>query len=498
MNETTVKNETSLNHSLLSGSELLTSVEGGIIGKFDASRLCFVSVATDSRNVSAGSLFVPLIGENQDGHRFIPTALEAGAGVVFVTKSVYEANPELYEALSEKWPDVAFISVAHNMYALQAAAECYVKKFPTLIKCAVTGSSGKTTTKEIAVALLKQKFNVVSNKGNLNSETGLPLSVFQIRPEHNLALFEMGMNRVNEIGEIAKVLKPEYGIVTNIGTAHIGILGSREAIAAEKKKVFTYLDEKGVAVIPAGDDFADFLCEGVKGEILRYGFDTKTELKEGSAVLPSGIEFISDDGVDGTTFSVDGVKMTLALPGIYNFSNALGAIALARKLGVSPEQIKAGIESVSALGSRSHIIKGKCTILEDCYNANPDSMEKALEFCQSVKVKGRKIFVLGDMLELGDESEVAHAAMGAKAAKAGASLIIFVGKEMVSAYEAAEKLCDAECRLISVTAHDDQGMKEIASDIQDFAKEGDFIFLKGSNGIGLARLVPLLGESEDH
>lgn len=497
MSMTCETSKTSLNHSLLSGRELLSGVDGGIIGKFDADRLCFTSVATDSRNVVAGTLFVPLIGENQDGHRFIPGALEGGATVVFVTKSVYEANRELYEALSEKWPDVAFISVAHNMYALQAAAESYVKKFPNLIKCAVTGSSGKTTTKEIAVALLGQKYEVVSNKGNLNSETGLPLSVFQIRDEHTLALFEMGMNRVNEIGEIAKVLKPNYGIVTNIGTAHIGILGSREAIASEKKKVFTYLNENGVAVIPASDDFASFLAEGVPGKIVNYGFEKGSALEGECDVLPAGVRFISDDGVDGTTFSVDGVKMTLALPGIYNFSNALGAIALARELGVSAEQIKAGIESVTALGARSHIIKGTYTLLEDCYNANPDSMEKALDFCASVRVQKRKIFVLGDMLELGAESEVAHAAMGAKAAQAGASLVVFVGKEMKAAYEEAQKLCGDDCRLIYNEAYTDEAIERIASDVKGFASEGDFIFLKGSNGIGLKRLVPLLSGEQD-
>ena len=227
--------------SLLSGERLLAAVQGTLIGTAKKpADICFTSVATDSRNVVSGSLFVPLIGENQDGHRYIPQGIEKGASLVFVCRENYKKDAALYEKMAADHSSVALVTVENTLHALQAAAAAYVERFPNLIRCAVTGSSGKTTTKEIAVAVLSRKFKVISNKGNLNSETGLPLSVFEIRDEHELGLFEMGMNRKNEIGEIAAVLKPEYGIVTNIGTAHIGILGSRQAIA-EERAVLSYL-----------------------------------------------------------------------------------------------------------------------------------------------------------------------------------------------------------------------------------------------------------------
>ena len=470
--------------SLLSGERLLAAVQGTLIGTTKKpADICFTSVATDSRNVVSGSLFVPLIGENQDGHRYIPQGIEKGASLVFVCRENYKKDAALYEKMAADHSSVAFVTVENTLHALQAAAAAYVERFPNLIRCAVTGSSGKTTTKEIAVAVLSRKFKVISNKGNLNSETGLPLSVFEIRDEHELGLFEMGMNRKNEIGEIAAVLKPEYGIVTNIGTAHIGILGSRQAIAEEKKKVFTYVSEKGCAVIPAADDFADFLAEGVRGKIVRYGKDVKD----------SGICFIRDEGLDGTVFSVDGVEMRLGLPGTYNFINALGAVSLARELGVSPQEIKAGIESVKPLGARSHLIKDRLNILEDCYNANPDSMTKAVEFCADLAVSGKKIFVLVDMLELGQESESAHAKIGSLVAESDVDKVIFVGNEMKSACKAAEKIAG---KIEYIASHDDEAMKTVAEKIRAFASDGDFVLLKASNGIGLNRLVPLLCDGQ--
>ena len=487
----TVQNADALKNtdSLLAGGRLLAAVHGTLVGTAkNAADISFTSVATDSRNVTVGTLFVPLIGENQDGHKYIPQGIEKGAHVIFVCRANYEKDTALYEKLAAEHGDVAFVVVENTLHALQDAAAAYVEQFPNLIKCAVTGSSGKTTTKEIAVALLSQKYKVISNKGNLNSETGLPLSVFEIRPEHELGLFEMGMNRTNEIGEIAAVLKPNYGIVTNIGTAHIGILGSRLAIADEKKKVFTYVNESGVAVIPAADDFADFLAQGVKGKIVRYGKN----------VAGTGISFVRDEGLDGTTFSVDGIEMTLHLPGAYNFSNALGAVALARELGLTAAQIKAGIESVRPLGARSHLIHTAdgVSVLEDCYNANPDSMEKAVEFSGSVNVDGKKIFVLGDMLELGADSKVSHEHIGALVSRTDAHTVFFVGNEMRFAYDAvvsAKKSGDSKIVSVEhIPSHDDEAMKHLAAKIRACTGEGDFVLLKGSNGIGLNRLVPLL------
>ena len=380
----------------------------------------------------------------------------------------------------------------NTLRALQNAAEAYVRKFPRLIRCAVTGSSGKTTTKEITASILRQKFSVIATKGNFNSETGLPLSVFNIRESHELGLFEMGMNRVNEIGEIAQVFKPNYAIITNIGTAHIGILGSRQNIANEKKKIFKYIDSFGAAFIPENDDFASFLEKGVKGKVIKYGINADENVK-----------LIADEGLSGTVFSVDGLEMRLSLPGKYNFLNALGAIALAKELGCSAEQIKAGIESLKPLGGRSTLKKGRFTVLEDCYNANPDSMEKALALCADTKIGGKKIYVLGDMLELGEESEKEHAKAGEKAIFSDADMLIFFGFEMKAAFEKAVEIAQkksslandkiSSVRIIYIGNKDEEAIGDAAKEINAFAGDGDLILLKGSRGMGLERIMPLIG-----
>lgn len=510
--------------SLLNLPETLEAVGGVLLCDFAEKDFCFTSVATDSRKVTEKTLFVPLIGEFQDGHSYVPQAVGAGASAVFISKYADVKILAELKTFAQNHKNVAFILVENTMRALQKAAEAYVSKFPSLIRCAITGSSGKTTTKEIALSVLRQKFHVVATEGNFNSETGLPLSVFRIRKEHELGLFEMGMNRENEIKEIAEVFKPEFAVITNIGTAHIGILGSRENIAKEKKNIFNYIDAKGAAFIPENDDFADFLSKGVKGDVVFYGENSDKNIK-----------FVRDEGLEGTVFSVDGVEMRLPLPGHYNFLNALAAVEMAKKLGLDANEIKRGIESIKPFGGRSQIRKGRFTILEDCYNANPDSMEKAIELCSSVctddsaignasarvqtgvnvgvseeiaagvsQKKHKKIFVLGDMLELGALSKAEHEKIGALAVKSGADLVVLIGDEMKAAFEKAKKIlsekgeqaenCHSEMAVVYISGKDENAIKAAADKIKKVADSGDLILLKGSRGIGLERLIPLLEE----
>ncbi len=483
--------------SLLTFEETMGATHGTHISfAGNRSRFNFTSVATDSRNVVEGTLFVPLIGEFQDGHEYIPQALVKGASVVFITNSVYEKNLRKYTDLASEYQNTVFIIVENNLLALQDIARAYVAKFPKLIRIGVTGSSGKTTTKEICASILRQKYNVVTNDGNFNSETGLPLSVFKIREEHEIGIFEMGMNRENEMGEIARVLQPEYAIITNIGTAHIGILGSREKIAEEKKKIFNYIPENGAAIIPADDDFAGFLEEGIRGKIVNYG--------KAVSERDSGVTFISDDGIEGITFDVDGVHAHLDIPGIYNYVNALAGIALARLLKINAKQIADGIKAVRLPGGRSEIKriitkpdsngdKKKIMLLYDCYNANPDSMGKALDLCASLEIKGRKVYVLGDMKELGTESEPKHSEVGAVAAMSGAELVIFVGKEMEAGAKAA-KLSGFRKQKNYVSSTD-KSMANICTYLLDWLKDDDFVLLKASHSMGFERIAAGITDS---
>lgn len=477
--------------TLLTLDELLSGTSGKLLS---TSKNCeFTSVQTDSRNVVSGTMFVPLVGEFQNGHKYIPQACEKGASVVLLNKKEYDESKSEYSKLILAYPDVTFVAVENTLHGLQDAAEAYVSKFPNLTKISITGSCGKTTTKELLVSVFKAKYGdkVVYTQGNFNSETGLPLSVFNIRKEHEIGIFEMGMNRENEIGEISKVLKSNFGIITNIGNAHIGILGSRQNIAKEKRKSFAYITDKGAAFIPADEDFADYCTENCAGSIVKYGASVSSSV--------SGVTFIEDCGLFGTRFSIDGVEITLPLSGAYNYQNALGVIACARHLGLTPAQIKSGIENMSAVAGRMESSKAtlrngnQVILIKDCYNANPDSMGKVIDFCSTLENVGKKIFVLGDMKELGAESVQSHEGIGSKINNEKNAFTFFVGPEMKAAYNKIEN----KANVIWMEKNDEKAFAQIAEKINEIANNNDVILLKGSHSMALENLVPLLQEDAE-
>ncbi len=507
--------------SLLNFEETLSSINGKFIGlEKNKANFSFTSVATDSRNVVKGSLFVPLIGSVQNGHKYVPQAIESGATVIFIANIELNNNLEKYSELSKKYENVCIFAVENTLSALQDAARAYVEKFPNLIKVGITGSSGKTTTKEMIVSVLKQKYNVVYTKGNFNSETGLPLSVFNIRPENEVGVFEMGMNRKNEIGEIASVLKPKYAVVTNIGTAHIGILGSRKNIAEEKRKIFNYIPKDGIAFIPAEDDFKDFLSENIVGKIVYFGNSVSEKI--------SGVKFIKDLGLLGTEFSLDGIEIHLKNPGVYNYRNALCACAVGKALGLSAVQIKNGLENVSSVNGRMEILKialktnVNVTLIKDCYNANPDSMQSVLSFCSTLgsgenseqvaksdksegnaksdkseenakSDKSDKIYILGDMLELGEKSKEEHEKVLQKAVESKPRLIVLVGKEMESGFAFAKKLGFKNIKYFPNS--DENSINEVGKEVLSCAKNEDVILIKASRGIALERVIPVISKN---
>lgn len=460
-----MENET----SLLDVSILAKSINGFIVGN---DSLIFTSVTTDSRSVSTNSLFVPLIGEVQNGHKYIPQAIEKGASIIFIAEEEFNLNKDNYSQLASK-NKVAFIVVKNTLKALQAAACCYLKQFPSLIKIGITGSCGKTTTKEILGSILSEKYSVLMNEGNFNSETGMPLSAFRVRKNHQIGIFEMGMNHPYEISDLANVLYPDYAIITNIGTAHIGILGSQDNIAAEKKRIFQNFTEKCKGFIHQADKYNSFLKENVKGQIIDFGKDAQNYISN-----------FSDNGLDGISFYYEGLKSNLYLTGKHNFSNALSSIALARELGLSKEQIVNGIAKVKPLFGRNQILKGKKTIIQDCYNANPDSMATSIEFCDSLPNTSRKIYVLADMLELGEESLKEHTKIVNKAISSNAYMVLFFGNEMKKAFDN----CKNTDKLVMASS----SIEEISQKLKSVIQDGDLILLKGSRGMSLERLTPVI------
>ena len=436
----------------------------------------FSSVSIDSRDVSSGALFVALRGAAQDGHNFVDAAFRAGASAALVSFSALEDPALGLPALVQRWNRILVV-VEDTLKGLQNAARAYLKQFSKLVRIGITGSAGKTTTKEIAAAIIGQEKSVIMNKGNLNSETGLPLSVFDVRSNHEVGIFEAGMNRRGEIAELAKVLNPELALITNIGSAHIGILGSRDAIAEEKKKIFSEFTGNNTALIPMEDDYRDFLAKGVRGRTVFYGTSSLSSLGA-----------VKDLGLEGTGIVWEGQALRFGLPGKVNMKNALAAAALALELPVSPLSVRRGLESVKPLFGRGEILRGRTTVIRDCYNSNPESAAAVLDFCDSVEWQGRKVYVMGSMLELGELTAGAHAALGRRLSVCKTDMVFLFGNEIRSALEALEEAKKQGGPSFFHTCD----MEELSGALDNYIRNGDLVLLKGSRGCALETLSGIL------
>jgi UDP-N-acetylmuramoyl-tripeptide--D-alanyl-D-alanine ligase len=436
----------------------------------------FSSVAIDSRVVKEGALFFALTGSSNDGHQFVQAAFNSGASGAVVASSKLESF-DLINAAKKTGKDL--IVVENTLKGLQNAAKVYLEKFPNLKKVGITGSSGKTTTKEITAAIISCEKNTVMNKGNLNSETGLPLSVFEVRSHHEVGVFELGMNRPDEILEITEVLKPNFALITNIGSAHIEYFGSKSKIVDEKKCIFKFLKDGDVALIPENDEYADELADGVTGKVNFYSQEHFKEF-EGSRSL----------GLEGTEIIWAGEKVHFALPGKHNLDDVIAAIAIAKEIPVSNNAIIRGLESVKPLFGRLEILNGKrATVVRDCYNANPESAAKSVEFCDSLEWSGRKVYVIADMLELGDSSVSEHEKLGFNLSVSSAKKVFLFGEKIKTAAR-----CMEENDKSFFYSND---INELRTAINDYVKTGDLVLLKGSRGCALERLSDMLTGEND-
>jgi UDP-N-acetylmuramoyl-tripeptide--D-alanyl-D-alanine ligase len=464
---------------LMSFSELSQAAGGRLFDGGDSAVYDpqgFSSVSIDSRTAGPGVLFAALSGAVHDGHSFIADAFRAGACCVMAASSRME-DPSLgLAALARKWGKPVVV-VENTLKGLQNAAAAYLEKFPRLLRIGITGSSGKTTTKEIAAAITGQEKKTIMNSGNLNSETGLPLSVFNVRPGHEVGIFEMGMNRKGEISELAGVLKPHLALVTNVGSAHIGILGSKGAIAEEKKNIFSRFSGKETALIPSGDEYRDFLSQDIRGKVVFYGAENFPELR--------GFRNL---GLEGTEIDWEGRACRFGLPGQFNLKNAFAALAIAREAGISGEGIRRGLESVRPVFGRGEILAGKATVIRDCYNSNPESLEAAVDFCDSLDWPGRRVYVIGSMLELGECSQEAHRRIGRVLASSLAEKIFLYGAET----ETTAAVLASRAFPFFHTGD----MKDLEEALDRYIRSGDLVLLKGSRGCALEQLTGVLtGES---
>ena len=378
-------------------------------------------VVIDSRKVQPGYLFVAIDGERVNAHKFIPDTVKAGAMCVVS-----------HEDLGET--DFPYILVESTGQALLDIAKLYRDSFDMKV-VGITGSVGKTSTKEVIASVLAQKYNVLKTLGNFNNELGLPLTVFRLRDEHQIAVLEMGISHFGEMHRLAKVARPDICVITNIGQCHLEFLKDRDGILRAKTEIFDFLKEDGCIILNGDDDKLDTI-EEVKGiKPIFFGVEGQ------KPVYADEIESLGLSGI-ACTIHADGesIRVTVPIPGWHMVLNALAATAVGRALGLTMQEIKAGIEALEPVGGRFHIINhGDIQIIDDCYNANPVSMKASLDVLRDAK--GRKVAILGDMGELGENEEQMHAEVGYHAAKNKIDLLICTGKISSHMAEAAVAKC---------------------------------------------------------
>ena len=429
------------------------------------------AVCTDSRKLTPGCLFVPWVGERFDGHDFIGAALDAGAAGCLCAKLPGDIRPDKF-----------YIKVDDTRLALRALATAYRNKF-AIPFVQITGSVGKTTTKEMIAAVLGAKFRTLKTPENFNNDIGTPLTLFGLGPEHEAAVIETGMNHFGEIEYLGALVRPDVAVISNIGDAHIEFLGSREGILKAKCEIFEHLKEGGLVVLNGDDALLDTVQ--VPFRTVRCGQSGHCQAR---------ITEIADHGVDGITCTVvtekDTYALTVPAPGAYMAYSASIAVAVGEELGLSHEEIVRGVAAYEPAGSRMrvvHLPEGRI-LLDDCYNANPQSVTAALEVLAKTECD-RRVAVLGDMGELGALTDQAHYNMGALAAMLGIDFVVAVG-------EKATRIADGTAQSGGEVLHFST-KEEALKTLKEELKPGTAMLVKASHAMHFGALVDALQKDYD-
>jgi UDP-N-acetylmuramoyl-tripeptide--D-alanyl-D-alanine ligase len=413
-------------------------------------------INTDSRTLQRGDLFVALRGESFDGHRFVESAAKRGPAAVLVERNWRGNVP----------PSLAVIRVDDTLAAYQKIAAAYRRSLPLKV-IAITGSNGKTSTKDFLAAALGRRFRVTKTEGNFNNHVGLPRTMLEATAEDEIAVWEIGMNHPGEIAALAALAAPDVAVITNVGVAHIEFMKTREAIAREKGSLAEMIGPEGTVVLNADDLFSSAIAKRTRAKIILAGMNGGSLCATDISQSASGSEFTILEGAHRC-------RAQLPVPGLHMVQNALLAIAAGRVFGLSIEDGAAGLASTPLTKARLQIknIHG-VQFLDDSYNANPESMKAALATLVELETDGRRIAVLGQMSELGAESELGHREVGEAAAALKIDQLIAIGETGAAIARASH-----EAGLENSTAVASVG--DAADLLAEHASAGDLVLVKGS------------------
>lgn len=427
-------------------------------------------ISTDSRSVRSGELFLALTGERYDGHGFIEAALERGAAGAVVSSPIRN--------FSDRWTDRCQIVVEDTLTALANIAREYRDLFE-IEAIAVTGSNGKTTTKDLIGHLLSAEVDTLVAPASYNNMIGVSLTIFLLERRHRAAVFELGMNHQGEILELAGICHPHLAVITNIGPAHIGYLGSIEAIAAAKSEILEKLEGEKITFFNVDDEMVRGIVESPPGPVVGFGFSPDAEVRASNPRY-------GDDGVS-FNLSIAGRKMRIRSPlyGRHNIYNLLAALAVGEYMGISPDRLaESAFSSVLPSQRMERERIGGVDFIDDSYNANPVSMRAALSAWQRMDCRGRRIMVSGEMNELGVFSAHEHQEWGKVLGKSKLDFLVFVGPHSKESYRAAVEEGFSKRRIFSVK--DSPAAVKLLSSL---IEPGDGVLIKGSNNMKMGEIV---------
>ncbi len=427
-------------------------------------------VVTDSRQVEEGYLFIPVKGERVDGHDFIPRVFEQGAAAVLSERPLKDCPGP-------------YILVESSLQALKDIAAFYRRQL-TIPVIGITGSVGKTSTKEMIASVLSVQYEVLKTAGNFNNEIGLPLTILRIRDNHQAAVVEMGISDFGEMHRLAEIARPDVCVITNIGTCHLEKLGDRDGVLRAKTEVFDHLPKGAAVALNGDDDKLATVAEAGGSRPVFYGRGA------GNAIYLTDTENLGLKGTRGILHTPQGeISITVPIPGEHNLYNAMAASAVGLHLGLTLPQVQEGIGKARTIGGRSNLIEANgLLIIDDCYNANPMSMKASLDVLHYGL--GRRMAILGDMGELGAEERQLHYEVGAYAAQAGIDLLVCVGT-LAAEIERGARDCqgngDSPLELCYYPTK-----QQLLQALPEIVKKGDTILVKASHFMEFPEIVEQL------